>query len=431
MIEQATLQKVKQTADIIEVISDFVKLRRRGQNYFGLCPFHMEKTPSFSVSPSRQKYKCFGCGRTGDVFDFLQEHQGLSLPESIGAMADRYGIAINHYRDPHEELYQTMEAWSTEFRERLLEQAEAMEYLLGRGITEAEIQSFEIGYCPYLKPSEAVLVGYDSPELLDQCGMLSQSGNLLFSGRITFAIRNEAGNLVGFSARTIQASARTAKYINSRASGPYQKDRLLYGFKMARSMGRIRDELNLVEGFTDVMAMHRVGRSNTVATCGTAFTEGHAKLIKRLCSRVNFYFDGDAAGKKASKAALQTAMGEGLQVSVKRLPEGEDVYSMVQAGRSMELPDISIGELFVNGHRRDNFDTAQGIEESIAVIAGIPNPITRDLEINQLCRTFAVSPRLIHQRVREAVKQQHNKNGTNLSRTANMAGGHRSTGRGF
>lgn len=406
MLSESVIQDVKASIDIVEVIHQIVPLRRRGNNFIGLCPFHSEKTPSFVVSPARQKFKCFGCGVTGDVFQFLQDNQGITFPEAVMHCAQSVGMTIESLNDPNQKWYDLMEEWNEDFRTCLTKNQMAMDYLTRRGITREEIQTFEIGFCPYRLPEQAGLFGYDDPEDLKRVGMITGK-YLLFSARITFPIRNAHGKLVGFSGRAVADATGSHKYVNSALSDLYHKDRLLYGFKMARSMASLKDEMNLIEGYTDVMAMHRVRMTNSVACCGTAFTEHHAREIKKVCRRICFWFDGDAAGHKAAIRSVEIALGVGLNVTVKKLPAGEDVYSMVQAGRSLhEVPNVSISDLFINKKLTDQFEIADSIEKAVKIIASIPNPVVRDLQLKEICHNFGVSYRILSRQLHIHQKQQ-------------------------
>lgn len=430
MISESKIEEIKSATDIVDIISQFVNIRARGRTYFGLCPFHSEKTPSFAVNPAKQMYKCFGCGRSGDVIEFLKEQQGMDFPSAIMYLAERVNIQIEQYEDPNERLYDIMEAWNNEFKSSIKTNGMAMDYLTRRGISRQEIDKFEIGFCAYRDPADAFLIGYDSVPDLRKCGILSSTGNLLFSSRITFPIRNARGKLIGFSARTVQASPASHKYINSATSVLYEKDRSLYGLKMARSIARLRNNFHLMEGYTDVIAAHRAGYSNSGAACGTAFTEHHAAEIKKMCNRVTFWFDGDNAGREAARRAIGIALAANLNVSLKLLPEGEDVYSVVNAGGDLSrFKDSPIASLYSSSKGEDSFSAGEKINEVMTLLTKITDPIVRDLELNQLSRSFGVSYRvLINQYKQQTINVN---NGTNIRRPSRMGGRNGYQGRNF
>ncbi|MEZ5046573.1 MAG: DNA primase [Chitinophagaceae bacterium] len=349
MISKNTIQKVNDASDIIDVVGSFVKLKKRGVNYLGNCPFHNEKTPSFTVSPSKSIYKCFGCGRAGNVITFLQEHEKLSYPEAITWLAKRYHIEIEetHVTDEVKEQMQVEESLrivnqfaSTYFHEQLLESEEGKligkSYFEERGFRLETIQKFQLGYCPEDKnhfPALAQTKGYQV-DLLQKAGLVSnrnQHVQALYSGRVIFPIHNQSGKVLGFGARILKTSEKAPKYINTPENELYHKSKTLYGIYFARQAISKLDECFLVEGYTDVISLHQAGVENVVASSGTSLTEDQLRLIKRYTKVLTILYDGDAAGIKAALRGLDMAIEQGMQVQVVLLPQDHDPDSFIKA----------------------------------------------------------------------------------------------------
>ncbi|MBL7765637.1 MAG: DNA primase [Chitinophagaceae bacterium] len=348
MISRSTIQKVNDTAELLDVVSSFVQLKKRGVNYLGNCPFHNEKTPSFTVSPAKGIYKCFGCGKAGNVITFVQEHEKLSYPEAITWLAKRYNIEIEETQVSNEqrEQMQTEESLriinayaSTYFTEQLMHTDEGRQigqsYFQHRGFRQETIDKFQLGYCPEDREhlaKEAIPKGYNK-DLLIRAGLLSERYEKLqsiYHGRVIFPIHNQSGRIIGFGARILKTSEKSPKYINTPENEIYSKSKTLYGIYFARTSITKQDECYLVEGYTDVISLHQAGVENVVASSGTSLTEEQLKLIKRFTKNLTILYDGDAAGIKAALRGLDMAVEQGLNVHVVMLPDNHDPDSYVQ-----------------------------------------------------------------------------------------------------
>jgi len=302
----------------MDVVGNFVKLKRRGTNYLGLCPFHNEKTPSFTVSPSKEIYKCFGCGKSGNAIGFIMDHEKFTYPEALKWLANRYNVEIEEtesspaYKEQQQvadSLHILNQFAAKFFSKQLLEteegQLNALEYLKERGFNDAIIEKFEIGYCPEggdVFTKEAIKQQYSS-ELLKKSGLSAErNGQLVdnYRGRIIFPIHNQSGKIIGFGARVIGSSDRGPKYINTPENELYVKSKILYGSYFARHPIDKSDECFLVEGYTDVTAMHQAGVENVVASGGTSLTSDQLRLIRKYTNNLTIIYDGDTAGIKAA-----------------------------------------------------------------------------------------------------------------------------------
>lgn len=347
MISQNTIQQILSRLDIIDVIGGFVKLKKRGSNYLGLCPFHNERTPSFTVSPAKELYKCFGCGRSGNTISFLMEHEKYSYADSLKWLANKYGIEV-------EETYQTDEQRQTQlaadslyiinqfaqqfFSSQLFETEEGrdigLSYFKERGFREEIIKKFQLGYSPEQKDAftrEAVAKQYNT-ELLLKTGLIANRNDQLvdnYRGRVIFPIHNQSGKVLGFGARILKTSDKAPKYINTPENEIYVKSKILYGSYFARQAIDKADECLLVEGYTDVVSLHQAGIENAVASGGTSLTPDQLRLIKKYSNNLTIVYDGDAAGVKAALRGLDLALEEGLNVKLVLIPDNEDPDSYV------------------------------------------------------------------------------------------------------
>jgi DNA primase len=345
MHDSAVKDQVKEATDIVAVISQFVALKRRGVNYVGLCPFHTEKTPSFSVHGDRQFFHCFGCGKGGDVFTFLMEHEGWNFPEALKYCADRAGIRLPQKRDDDDEGARRRRAMRDAltlaqdiFKQALFSQPgqSALDYLHGRGYADDTLRRAGLGYAP---PAYDTLMrsvrarGLSERALLD-AGLALQSEKSTrpydrFRNRITFPIVNLSGNVVGFGARAI-AEGDEPKYMNSPETDVYHKGKVLYGLYAARETIRRQNHAFVVEGYLDWLTMFESGIENVVAVSGTALTLDQAKLLARFCERITLVYDSDLAGQRATLRGIDVAFNAGLRVDVATLPEGEDPDSLIR-----------------------------------------------------------------------------------------------------
>ena len=323
MISPNTIQQITNHIDIIDVVGEFVKLKKRGTNYLGLCPFHNEKSPSFTVSPAKEIYKCFGCGKSGNTIGFIMEHEKYSYVEALRWLAARYNIEIEETESSPEQKLQNQTADSLYainhfaqkfFTTQLTDTEEgknvALSYLQERGFREPIIQKFQIGYSPDNKEAltKALIENQFNPEILPKTGLVAlRSNNELadnYRGRIIFPIHNNSGKVIGFGARVIGKADRAPKYINTPENEIYSKSKILYGSYFARQAIDKANECLLVEGYTDVVSLHQAGIENVVASGGTSLTNDQLRLIKKYTSNLTIIYDGDSAGIKAALRAV-------------------------------------------------------------------------------------------------------------------------------
>ena len=347
MISQDTIQQILNRSDIIEVVGGFVKLKKRGANYMGLCPFHNEKSPSFTVSPSKEIYKCFGCGRSGNTLSFLMEHEKYSYVDALRWLAAKYDVVIEETYASPEALQQKQTGDSLfiinsfaqkYFTQQLFETEEgtyvALSYLKERGFREEVIEKFQLGYSPTQKDaftSEAIKQQFNT-ELLVKTGLVNDRYTELadnYRERIIFPIHNNTGKVLGFGARIIGKKENAPKYINTPENEIYVKSKLLYGTYFARQAIDKNDECLLVEGYTDVVSLHQAGIENVVASGGTSLTPDQLRLIRKYTNNLTILYDGDAAGVKAAMRGLDLALEEGLNVKLVLIPDKEDPDSYV------------------------------------------------------------------------------------------------------
>ncbi len=347
MISQNTIQQILGRLDITEIIGGFVKLKKRGANYIGLCPFHNEKTPSFSVSPSKEIYKCFGCGRSGNAISFLMEHEKYSYVDTLKWLANKYGIEIEETFATDEQRQQQQSAdslfiinsFAQQFFTKMLFETEegqniGLSYLKERGFREEVIKKFQLGYSPEQKDAFAkeALVKQFNPELLLNTGLVVSRNDQLvdnYRGRIIFPVHNHSGKVLGFGARILKSYDKAPKYINTPENEIYVKSKILYGSWLARMAIDKADECLLVEGYTDVISLHQAGIENVVASGGTSLTQDQLRLIKKYSNNLTIIYDGDPAGVKAALRGLDMALEEGLNVKLVLIPDKEDPDSYV------------------------------------------------------------------------------------------------------
>ncbi|MGH2642404.1 MAG: DNA primase [Chitinophagaceae bacterium] len=348
MISQDTIQQVQAQIDIVDIIGSFVKLKRRGTNYLGLCPFHNERTPSFTVSPSKEIYKCFGCGRSGNAIGFLMEHEKYSFVEAIKWLAKKYGIEIEEseaspeiaaQRQLADSLYIVNQFAQQYFSDTLFNTEEGQDvgisYFKERGFTEETIRKFQLGYCLDTMDSfsaTALKKGYQA-EYLQKAGLMvlhNERPADNYRGRVIFPIHNQSGKVTGFGARVLKKTEKSPKYINTPENEIYVKSKILYGTYFARHAIDKENECLLVEGYTDVISLHQAGLENVVASSGTSLTHDQLRLIKKYTNNLTILYDGDAAGVKAALRGLDMALEESLNVQLVLLPEEEDPDSYVQ-----------------------------------------------------------------------------------------------------
>jgi DNA primase len=355
MITDDKKEEIKQTADIVEVVGDYVKLKKSGSGFVGLCPFHNEKTPSFHVTPNLGIYKCFGCGESGDVFSFVMAMEGISFPESLRSLADRYGIDIpdEHVEGEDENtrkregIYHALKFAGLFFHRQLMESDEAVKaktYLEKRGYGKKIIKTFGLGYAPgdtgLLKAAqkEGIPDEYLAEADLVKVSQRDDGYYDTFRSRLMFPIFNPSGKVIAFAGRILDENKKTAKYINSAQTPVYNKSEVVYGVNFAKNEIRKEGEVILVEGYTDVISMYQNGIKNVVASSGTSLTPGQIKILQRYGNRIVMIYDADSAGQKAMERGMNIALEQGMEVYLMELPEGEDPDSFVkQFGRESFL----------------------------------------------------------------------------------------------
>jgi len=365
MISQNSIQQILSRIDIIDVIGGFVKLKKRGTNYLGLCPFHNERTPSFTVSPSKEIYKCFGCGKSGNTISFLMEHEKYSYVDSLRWLANRYGIEIEETFASDEQRQQMQVADSLYiinnfaqqfFTKTLFETDEGrdigLSYLKERGFREDIIKKFQLGYNPEARDgfAKAAIAGQYNTELLLKTGLVVNRNDQLmdnYRGRVIFPVHNHSGKVLGFGARILKTNDRAPKYINTPENEIYVKSKILYGSYFARQAIDKADECLLVEGYTDVISLHQSGIENVVASGGTSLTQDQLRLIRKYTNNLTIVYDGDAAGVKAALRGLDLALEEGLNVKLVLIPDKEDPDSYVNKVGATAFTD------FVRDNKKD------------------------------------------------------------------------------
>ncbi len=398
IIEKETVQRILDTADIVDVVSDFVHLKRRGANYMGLCPFHNERTPSFSVSKSKNICKCFSCGKGGSPVNFIMQLEQLSYNEALRYLAKKYNIEIKEREqtDQERELESERESmfavneYAMQHFERNIHDTPdgrniGLAYFLERGINEASIKKFHLGYA--LEKSNdlyenALKKGFKDKYLLDTglC-IKTDSGRVYdrFKGRVIYPVFAVSGKVVAFGGRTLKKDV--AKYVNSPESLIYHKSSQLYGMYQAKSAIVRQDKCILVEGYMDVISMHQSGIENVVASSGTSLTEGQIRMIHRFTENVTVIYDGDAAGIKASLRGIDMLLAEGLDIKVVLLPDGDDPDSFAQKHTSSEL------ENYIKEHEDDFIRFKTEI-----LLKGENDPLARSRMVNDIIRSIAVIP---------------------------------------
>ena len=420
MIDRETVDRILDTADIVDVVSDFVSLRRRGANFIGLCPFHDEKTPSFSVSPSKQFCHCFGCGKGGSPVGFIMEHEQMSYPEGLRYLAKKYNIEIHEKELTSEEKAAQTERESMlvinemaaqYFEDQLHNSQEGkdigMSYFNERGFNEATIKKFHLGYSPLDSKAlfkTATGKGYNK-KLLFETGLCIDDhrggGFDRFHGRVMFPIMNIAGKVIAFGGRTLKKTKEVAKYFNSPESTIYVKNRELYGLFQSKRAIVKEDKCFLVEGYTDVISMHQAGIENVVASSGTSLTEGQIRAIHRFTKNVTVLYDGDSAGIKASLRGIDMLLAEGLNIKVLLLPDGEDPDSFARSHSASELKQyIADNEtdfisfkthILLEGTERDPIKRATVIGDVVRSISVIPDAIARSVYARECSIQLGIS----------------------------------------
>ncbi len=437
MINPNTIQTIFETARVEEVIGDFVTLKKRGANYLGLCPFHNEKTPSFSVSPSKGIYKCFGCGKAGNVVGFVMEHEHYSYPEALRYVAKRYGIEIEEEEVTPEMQQQLDEKESmlalntfiTEyFKKNLFEKNEGkaigLSYLKEREFRESIIEKFELGYAIDLwedYSKHALANGYKK-DVIAATGLGIAKDDKLFDrfrGRVIFPIHNLTGRVIGFGGRILSSEKSKAKYLNSPESDIYNKSKVLYGIYFARNAIVKQDKCYLVEGYTDVISLHQAGIENVVSSSGTSLTVDQIKLISRYTPNITILYDGDPAGIKASFRGIDLILEQGMNVKIVLFPEGEDPDSYARNHSTNETEDFINNtaadfikfktSLLLDETANDPSGRASLIKDIVHTISVIPDGITRSVYIKECSVLLDVGEQTLMNELNKLLRQKYRK----------------------
>lgn len=427
MIDRATVEKILDATEIVDVISDFVTLKRRGANYIACCPFHNEKTPSFSVSPSKGIFKCFGCGKAGSAVTFVMEHEQMTYPEALKYLARKYGIEVHEQEESAEDtadrlkresMIAVSEFASKFYADALFNTAEGHSVGLSyfrqkRGFSDETIRKFGLGWSPSGRtfagepaaatlPRTALQNGYKAEYLLSTGLCYEHGGELVdkFRERVIFPIHSLSGRVIAFGGRTLREDKTVAKYLNSPESDIYHKSRSLYGIYFAKSAIAREQKCYLVEGYTDVISMHQAGIENVTASSGTSLTTDQIRLIKRFTNNVTVLYDGDAAGIKASLRGINMLLEEGMIIKVVLLPDGEDPDSFARSHTRQEILDFLSAhetdfiefkyDLLSSTIERDPIRKAELIRDIIDTIAVIPDQIARSVYIEQCAQRLGM-----------------------------------------
>ena len=418
MIPQETIQQILHAADISDVVGEFVSLKKRGSNLIACCPFHNEKTPSFSVSPSKQIYKCFGCGQGGDSVRFLMELEGLSYPDALRWLAKKYGIEIQEREYNDEDLLAQNERESLfivhEYAQKYFEdqlksgegESIGLSYFKERGFHQATIEKFGLGYSPEAWNAfteQALKSGFLLP-VLEKAGLSIVKDDKdpidRFRGRVIFPIHNTAGKTIAFGARILKTDAKAAKYLNSPETDIYHKSRIVYGIYHAKNSIRVQDNCFLVEGYTDVVSLHQSGIENVVASSGTSLTKEQVQLIRRFSNNITVLYDGDAAGINASLRGTDIILEEDMNVKVVVFPDKEDPDSYVRkVGGEAFLTYIKENQqdfirfktnLRLKEVGSDPIAKATLISELVQTITKIPDPIKRSVFFKEVADSLNI-----------------------------------------
>ena len=427
MIERETVDKIFETANILEVVSDFVSLKKRGTNYIGCCPFHNEKTPSFYVSPTKNIYKCFGCGKGGNSVNFVMEHEQMSYTEALKYLANKYHIEIKEKeftpeeqeaQNDRESMLVLNEFAKNTFIRNMTETDEGRaigyKYFKERGFNEETIKAYELGYSLSERKAFtefALNSGYKQKYLVSTGLSIQHDDGYIFdrfSSRVMFPIHSLTGKVIGFGGRVLDARTKgvNVKYMNSPQSEIYDKSRSLYGIFQAKSAIVRNDKCFLVEGYTDVLSMHQSGITNVVASNGTALTIEQIRLIRKFTTNITVLYDGDAAGIHAALRGIDMILAEEMNVKVLLLPDGEDPDSFARNHSASELEDfIAKNEtdfllfktrLLLNDAGNDPVKKSNLISDIVTSISVVPDSIKRELYAKECAEQMGIDERLLH-----------------------------------
>lgn len=447
MIPKFTIDKIIDAARVEDVIGDFITLKKRGANLLGLCPFHGEKSPSFTVSPAKGIYKCFGCGKSGTAVNFIMDHESLSYPEALKYLANKYGIEViekevsveeKAQQNEKESLYIVMQYAQKYFTDLLLNddmgRSVGLGYFVERGFTQAIIDKFQLGYSSEERrrfSETAVKNGY-KPEYLVKTGMSILSNNHVegapitvsdifdrYTGRVMFPIHNISGKVIGFGGRILTSDKKLAKYINSPQTDIYDKSKTLYGLFQAKKQIIQDDNCYLVEGYTDVISMHQSGIENVVASSGTSLTVDQIKLIHRFTKNITILYDGDVAGIKASFRGIDLILEEGMNVRVLLFPDGDDpdsyskkvtneVFKEFIKQNSKDFISFKTSLLYKEVEN-DPIKRAELIKDIVESISVIPDAINRSVYVKECSRIMDISEQVLQIEINKLIRKKTGK----------------------
>ena len=438
MIPKHTIDQIFEAAIIEDVVGEFVVLKKRGVNLLGNCPFHNEKTPSFTVSPAKGIYKCFGCGKAGNSINFIMEHEHYTYPEALRYLANKYQIEVEELEETDEQKQTANEKESlfivsnfaaNYFQQQLHETQEGksigLSYFVERGFREDIIKKFQLGYNPDSWDAftgEALKQGYQL-EFLEKSGLtiVKEAKHFdRFKGRVMFPIHNLSGRVLGFGGRILKTDPKAAKYVNSPESEIYHKSNVLYGIYFAKKDIISLDNCYLVEGYTDVISLHQAGVENVVASSGTSLTEGQIRLISRYTKNITILYDGDAAGIKASFRGIDMILKEGMNVRVVLFPEGEDPDSYAKKNSSSELTDYITKNaqdfirfktsVLIKDVGNDPIKRTELIKDIVASISIIPDQIQRSVYIKECSSLLDIQENALINETNKLLRKKFTKN---------------------
>ena len=427
MIPAGTKERILDAAKIEEVVGDFVSLKRRGASYVACCPFHNEKTPSFYVTPAKGIYKCFGCGKAGNAITFLKEHEGMSYTEAIRWLGKKYGIEVVEKEESaeevaarqHSESLYLVSDWAWKFYKEALKSGEGRSigyaYFRSRGLEDATIEKYGLGWAPrsrHALADAARAAGYKEEYLVDAGLCLrSEDGSLVdrFFDRVMFPIHSVAGRVIAFGGRTLKSGHPAMKYVNTPTTDIYVKERSLYGISFAKTEISRQKKCYLVEGYLDVLSMHQLGITNTVASSGTSLTTQQVGLIGRFAENVTIIYDGDSAGIHAALRGIGLVLQEGLNVRVVLLPDGDDPDSYSRKHSLQEVQDYIAGnerdfisfktDMLLSEAGNDPLRRAELINDVADTIALIPDPVKRTTYAQSTAERFDVEDQILFNRI--------------------------------
>jgi len=458
LIPKFTIDKIIDAARVEDVIGDFITLKKRGSNLLGLCPFHGEKSPSFTVSPAKGIYKCFGCSKSGTAVNFIMDHESLSYPEALKYLANKYGIEVVEKEVTNEEkaqqnekesLYIVMQYAQKYFTDLLLNddlgRSIGLGYFTERGFSQTTIDKFQLGYSSdeRRKFSETAVKNSYKPEYLVKTGMAILSNNHVegnpitvtdifdrYTGRVMFPIHNITGKVIGFGGRILTNDKKQAKYINSPQTDIYDKSKTLYGLFQAKKTIIQEDICFLVEGYTDVISMHQSGIENVVSSSGTSLTVDQIKLIHRFTKNITILYDGDLAGIKASFRGIDLILEEGMNVRVLLFPDGDDPDSYSKKVTNNEFKAFIKSNskdfiafktsLLYQEAENDPIKRAELIKDIVESIAVIPDAINRSVYVKECSKIMDIGEQILNIAINKIIRKKGNKN--QIASTNNLSG---------